>query len=180
MVEKSSLVAVNWPSAASGNTFNADNEIAGFNSVTLSYDANGNLVSDGSNTYPWDARNHLSAISGGATASFVYDAFGRRMSKSINCTTTQFLYDGLNPVQELDGARAPNVTANLLTALGIDEYFTRIDSTGTMNFLSDALSSTVALTDSSGSINTSYSYELFGNVTVSGSNANPFQFTERD
>ena len=44
MVEKSSLVAVNWPSAASGNTFNADNEMAGFNSVTLSYDANGNLV----------------------------------------------------------------------------------------------------------------------------------------
>jgi uncharacterized protein RhaS with RHS repeats len=44
----------------------------------LSYDANGNLTGDGTNTYTWDARNHLSAISGGSTASFVYDAFGRR------------------------------------------------------------------------------------------------------
>jgi hypothetical protein len=29
-------------------------------------------------------RNHRSAISGGSTASFVYDAFGRRASKTIN------------------------------------------------------------------------------------------------
>jgi RHS repeat-associated protein len=47
------------------------------------------------------------AISGGATASFVYDALGRRMSKTIGGTTTQFLYDRLNPVQELNGANPP-------------------------------------------------------------------------
>lgn len=35
---------------------------------------------------------------------------------------TNFVYDGLNPVQEKAGA---TVTANLLTGLGIDEFFQR-------------------------------------------------------
>jgi YD repeat-containing protein len=52
-------------------------------SASLSYDNNGNLTSDGTNTYTWDARNHLTTISGATTASFTYDAFGRRASKSI-------------------------------------------------------------------------------------------------
>ena len=43
-----------------------------FGGQTLTYDANGNLTNDGTNTYTWDARNHLSAISGGVTASFQY------------------------------------------------------------------------------------------------------------
>ena len=90
------------------------------------------------------------------------------------------MYDGLNPVQELDGASPSNVTANLLTGLGTDEYFTRTDSSGSANFLTDALRSVVALTDSGGHINTSYTYEPFGDVTVTGSNANPYQFTGRD
>ncbi len=176
-----SLAAVTLPTAVNGNTFNADNGMTGFNSAALSYDANGNLTSDGTNTYTWDARNHLTAISGAATASFVYDAFGRRASKTISGVTTQFLYDGLNPVQELAAGNPPaSVTANLVTGLGIDEYFTRADSSGTMAFLADALGSTLALTDSSGSINTSYTYAPFGNTTVSGGNANPYQFTGRE
>jgi len=57
--------------------------------------------------------------------------------------------------------------------LNIDEYFTRTDSSGTGNFLSDALGSTVGLSNSSGAITTSYTYDPFRNVTVSGSaNAN--------
>ena len=47
------------------------------------------------------------------------------MSKSINSSVTQFLYDGLNPVQELNGGNPPSPTANLLTGLGIDQFFAR-------------------------------------------------------
>ena len=64
------------PAAVTGNTFNADNGMTGFNGTTLSYDANDNLTSDGTNTHAWNARNQLSAISGAVSASFVYDAFG--------------------------------------------------------------------------------------------------------
>jgi RHS repeat-associated protein len=174
-----SLAAVSLPAAASGNTFNADNEMTGFNGQKLAYDANGNLTADGTNTYTWDARHHLAAISGSTTASFVYDALGRRMNKTVNGVVTQFVYDGLNPVQELNSSDA--ATANLLTGLNIDEYFTRTDSNGAMSFLTDALGSTIALANSAGAIATQYTYEPFGNVTASGqTSANPYQFTGRE
>ena len=83
-------------------------------------------------------------------------------------------------MQELDGATPANVTANLLTGLNIDEYFMRTDVAGPMNFLTDTLGSTLALTDLSGAINTSYSYEPFGKTTIGGSNSNPYQFTGRE
>jgi len=129
MAKAGSLATVTLPANVSGNTFNADNEMTAFNGTALSYDPNGNLTADGTNTYTWDARNHLTAISGVVGASFVYDAMGRRASKTISGTTTQFLYDRLNPVQELSAGNPPTgVTANLLTGLGIDEYFSRSDS----------------------------------------------------
>ncbi|MGD0076679.1 MAG: RHS repeat-associated core domain-containing protein [Candidatus Binataceae bacterium] len=114
-------------------------------------------------------------------AGFVYDALGRRAAKTINGATTQFLYDRRNPVQELDGASPPNVTANLLTGLRIDEYFSRTDSAGPATLLADALGSTLGFTNTSGALNTSYTYEPFGNVTISGTpNSNSDQFTGRE
>jgi hypothetical protein len=128
------LAAGTLPAAVSGNTFNADNSMTAFNGQTMNYDANRNLIGDGTNTYTWDARNHLASISGGVSAAFLYDAFGRRAEKVIGGTTTQFLYDGMNPVQELDGSSPASVGANLLTGLNLDEYFTRTDAGGTATF----------------------------------------------
>jgi YD repeat-containing protein len=69
----------------------------------------------GTTTYTWNARNQLVSLNGpNVTANFQHDALGRRLSKTINSTTTEFLYDGLNAVQELSGG---NVVANLLTSL---------------------------------------------------------------
>jgi RHS repeat-associated protein len=179
VIEKTgSMAATNLPQAVSGNAFNADNEMTAFNGNALTYDTAGNLTNDGTDTYAWDARNQLGAIAGGVTASFVYGPFGRRMSKTINGPATSFLYDRLNPVQELQNG---SPSANMLTGLGIDEYFQRTDSNGTADYLADALGSTLALTDSSGNLNTAYTYEPFGNTTVSGTpGTNPFQFTGRE
>ena len=83
-----------------GNTFNAANEMTAFNGTPQTYDANGNLTNDGTSTYNWDARNHLTAIAGPNAASFAYDANGRR-HRRLSIVHPRFLYDGLNPVQEL-------------------------------------------------------------------------------
>ena len=143
------LAAVHLPSnvAGSGTTYNADNEQIKFNGTSLTYDAAGQLTGDGTNTYTWDARHQLTKISQGSTtiATFVNDAFGRRMSKTISSSVTQFLYDGLNPVQELNGGNPPSLTANLLTGLGIDEFFARTASGATSTLLADALGSTIGL-----------------------------------
>lgn len=142
----------------------------------MTYDLNGNTLNDGTNTYAWDARNRMmSADSNGAT--FAYDAVGRRTGKNISSINTNFLYDGVNPVQELNGS---TITANLLTGLGIDERFTRTDSGGTANYLSDALGSTIALTGSSGNSTAQYSYSPFGSISITGMTTNSFTYTGRE
>ncbi len=132
------------------------------------------MASDGANTFEWDARNQLATINSGVTASFEYDAFGRRSSKTLAGAAIAFLYDGINVVQELSGSPlAPS--ANLLTGLDADQVFARTDAPGTRYFLTDALGSTLGLTDSSGTLMTQYTYEPFGNTIASGQpNANPF------
>ena len=146
---------------------------------TLSYDANGNLAGDGTNTYTFDAANRLTAISGGTTASFVYDGFGRRAKKTIAGSTTQFLYDGANVVQEQSSTGAS--TANLLTGLGVDSTYARTDSTGQRSLLTDAHGSTIALADAAGTLQTQYTYDPFGATTTTGqTNNNSFRYTGRE
>jgi RHS repeat-associated protein len=173
-----SFAQTQLPQPVSGNTFNAANEMTTFNGIPQTYDPNGNLANDGTNTYTWDARNYLTAIAGSSSATFAYDPLGRRDLKTINGVSTQFLYDGLNPVQEIQNG-APS--ANLITGLGIDEYLQRTDSAGARDYLTDILGSSLALTDSTGTIQTQYSYDPFDNSSSSGSaSSNPYQFTGRE
>jgi len=159
-------------------SYNANNQLTAWNGTSLTYDPNGNLTAFGSQTYTWNDRNQLASTSGGA-ASFAYDGVGRRVRKTVGGSTTKYLYDGANVVQEQDSANAP--TANLLTSLGIDQVFQRTDSAGARSFLTDALGSTIALADASGVIQTSYSYEPFGAATSTGaSSTNSLQFTGRE
>jgi len=146
----------------------ANNRMDGY-----SYDADGNVLNDGVHSYAYDAENRIISVDGGATT-YVYDAFGRRVSKTVG-GTTQYLYDGVNPVEELPGT---TVTATTLTGLAVDEYFQRTDASGPSDYLTDALGSTVALTGATGNTLASYTYEPFDNTTLaSGSSSNPYQFT---
>lgn len=149
-----------------------------WNGATLTYDANGNLTSDGSSTYAWNARNQLASITGpSVSASFVYDSSGERIGKQINGSHYNFLFDGLNIVQQQS---VGYVTANLLTGLGVDENFVRTDASGSSFFLPDGINSTLALTDTSGNFSAQYTYDPFGNTTQSGASTNTFQFTGRE
>jgi hypothetical protein len=113
------------------------NELTNWNGTLINYDLNGNMQSDGTNAFTWNARNQVASLNG---ISLQYDAFGRRIQNSV---ATSFLYDGANAAQELSGS---TVTANLLSG-GIDEGFGRSDSTGAATPLQDALGSTIALVD---------------------------------
>jgi len=65
--------------------------------VTYAYthDANGNITSDGSFTYTWDALNRLVQVekAGVVIATYGYDSSNRRIRKTANGTTTLYLYD---------------------------------------------------------------------------------------
>jgi RHS repeat-associated protein len=164
------------PNAVSGTAYDAANEQTQFAGTTLTYDLNGNLTYDGTNTYMWNVRNQLTAISGGVTASFAYDGLGRRSSKTINSTTTGFWYDGDDVLAELSGSTP---TATYIRSLSIDEPFIR--KSGSDEFYQgDALGSTLTLTDGTGTSQASYGYESFGKTTITGSSTNSFQFTGRE
>jgi len=171
------------PDPVPSATYDAANRQLTLGDKTLSYDANGNLISltdvNGTILYTWNARNQLVGISGpDMNASFVYDGLGRRVKKTIDNNSTEFLYDGVNPVQEISSA---TVLANILTGLRVDEYFARSDASGTSFFLPGALRSTVALAGTAGTIQTEYTYEPFGKISVNGvSSTNPFQYTSRE
>jgi RHS repeat-associated protein len=171
-----SLAATVLPTAMSGATYNADNELTALNGATYSYDNNGNLLSDGTNTYAWNDRGQLTSSSGPAgTSTYTYDSVGRRTSVTSAGSTTDYLYDGPNPVQE---SVAGSPTLNLLTGLQQNQIFSLTSSAGSSFPLTDALGSTVATTNSAGALQTTYSYGPYGAVATGGiASADPFQFT---
>lgn len=172
-----SLARMALPAPLAAATYDAANRLTNWAGTAMSYDANGNLTSDGAKTYTWDSRNRLVGLAGAATASFAYDAFGRRTVKTIGGAARGFLYDGLNPVQELAGTTP---VANLLSG-GIDELFSRTDAAGARSVITDALGSALALTDVAGAVQTQHSYEPYGQTTQTGAaSSNAFQYTGRE
>jgi RHS repeat-associated protein len=173
------------PQAISVTNYDDANRQLTFGDRTLTYDNNGNLTSivdaNGTTLYIWNARNQLTGLSGPAVgASFAYDGLARREQKTVNGSSTEFMFTGVNPVQETSGA---TVLANILTGLGIDEFLTRTDIVAgtTSYFLPDGLQSAVALTDTAGVVQTEYTYEPFGKTTATGVlSSNPFQYTSRE
>jgi RHS repeat-associated protein len=162
----------------SGTVYDEANEMVANRGNMLTYDNNGNITFDGTNTYTWDARNRLTNISRpGLSASFDYDALGRRISKTVNDVTTDYVYDGWDIIQDTtDG-----VTTDYTRTLNIDEPLALERSDGTVRYyLQDALGSVVVLTDGQGLVTTTYQYDAFGNTTINGSDYNPFQYTGRE
>jgi RHS repeat-associated protein len=160
--------------------------LTGGATAEFSYDADGNVLSDGTRSYEWDAQGRLvSVMPEPLSATFEYDALGRRVRKSVSSLTSQFVFDDLNPVQEKDADG--NVRANVLAGLGIDEVIRRTTGVGgspiVRVLLADGLGSTIALTDEGGDVQTQYRYAPFGQAGVvqgSASDSNPYQFTNRD
>jgi RHS repeat-associated protein len=174
-----SYARTNLPETMStASVYNADNEMTERKGKKLTYNADGELTSDGTNEYTWDDRGQLSSISGGTTASFAYDPFSRRTSKTISGTTTKQLYDGPNVIQE---SVSGTVTANMLTGLHLDQTFSRTTSSSTESYLTNLEQSTIALAEGSGKVQTSYSYDPFGITTKTGTaSTSPFQYTGRE
>jgi RHS repeat-associated protein len=170
-----SLARVVLPGAMTGAGYNAANQLTSWKGATLTYDANGNLTNDGARSFTWNARDQLTGL---GTSSFAYDAAGRRQAKTIGATTTSYFYDGANSVQEQVGG---SVVANRLTGFGMDEMYQRTDTAGAMSYLTDGLSSAVALLDGTGVAVTEYSYEPFGATSTTGTaSANSFEYTGRE
>lgn len=76
-------------------TFDGNNHITG---SQVYYDAAGNVTQDGPLTqnfhnYTYDGENRVIGVDSGSTATYVYDALGRRSSKTTGGAEVDYLYD---------------------------------------------------------------------------------------
>jgi RHS repeat-associated protein len=115
--------------------------------------------------------------------SFKYNPFGRRIQKSFTqgstTTTTNYLYDGDNSIEEVDQNGA--VLARYLQRLNIDEPLAMLRGSTTSFYSADGLGSVTSLTNSSGTKAATYTYDSFGNLTAStGTLTNSFRYTARE
>jgi RHS repeat-associated protein len=80
----------NNPGEIFSQTASAQNQLSGFG-----YDAAGNVISNGSASYLYDAENRLSTF--GGTYSYIYDGDGKRVEKcsNSNCTTGTMYWTGV-------------------------------------------------------------------------------------
>jgi YD repeat-containing protein len=103
-------------------SYNASNELTANSLGSNSYDNTGNTLTDASGkSYTWDFENRmvLAVVPGSGTVTFKYDPFGRRIQKSSWLGTTNYLYEGSNLIEELDGI--DNVLARYIQDHAIDQ-----------------------------------------------------------
>jgi RHS repeat-associated protein len=83
---------------------NGLNQYTSAGPASFTYDANGNLSSDGSTTYVFDIENRLVTASGAKNATLRYDPLGRLYETIGGGATTRFLHDGDEMVAEYNGS----------------------------------------------------------------------------
>lgn len=155
------------------------NQYESVDSVTYTYDGNGNLTNDGLRTFNFDDQNRLSSATNGSIISaYEYDAFNRRVSKTVDGITTYYVYDQNEVIAEYDSAGA--LLAEYVMGSEIDEVLTMERGGNTYYYHYDGLGSVTELTDSSGNVVENYTYDPYGNMTSSLSSVgNPYYFTGR-
>lgn len=156
------------------NNLNQYTSVAGTNQQ---YDADGNLMFDGMNTYEWDQQSRLVRVTGpSGVTEYEYDAFGNRMATVQNGERTDYLLDlpGFVSVVAENGNGAV-LTARNFHGLGM---IGRAANTEAVNFYDhDGIGSVVGVTGAAGSMLNRYSYSPFGRTTVaSASVVNAFQY----
>jgi RHS repeat-associated protein len=145
--------------------------------ASFTYDANGNLTSDGSVTFVYDAENRLVSASGAKTASLVYDPLGRLSVSTDGASLyTRFLYDGDNLIAEYDAGG--NMLRRYVHSVGDDNPMVWYEGAGTTSpryLYADQQGSITAVADSTGAPIAINSYDDWG--IPGASNTGRFQYT---
>jgi RHS repeat-associated protein len=163
-------------------SYNASNELTSNSTGSYTYDANGNTLSDPSGkSYSWDFENRLAqvAVPGTGTVIFKYDPWGRRIYKGSPTWTGIFAYDGDNLIETMTSSGS--VVADYADSPAIDEPLAQVRGGTTSFYEQDGLASVTSLSNGTGTISNTYTYDSFGKLTAStGAVTNPFQYTGRE
>ena len=143
---------------------------------TFTYDANGNLTSDGTRTFEWDARNQLLAVTVGTHRSeFAYDGLQRRVrliekENSVVQSDTKVVWCETEICEE----RSADGVSVTRRAFALGEQVT-----GTARFFTtDHLGSVGEVTDTTSALLARYAFDPWGRRTLTaGSDITKVGFT---
>jgi YD repeat-containing protein len=123
------------------------NRLRAFNSYTMTYDADGNMLtrtaSGVTDTYTWNDFGQLTTVARNGTtlATFAYDGFGRRIRKTAGGSSTDYVWDGGQLIA--DGGSSSGATETYSYYPGSDQlhsvttggqtYYASIEPTGDVN-----------------------------------------------
>ncbi len=153
------------------------NEIQAAGSNSHIYDADGNVLDDGTHTYTWDAENRLIRITDKATghvSTFSYDGWSHRLTDTETDTgatpvVTDYLWCGNSLCEKRD-------------ALGnaLARYYPQGELQGSqaLYYAQDQVGSVVALVDGSGSIAGRVSYDSYGHTISSSGTLPDFRYAQ--
>lgn len=137
--------------------------------INYTWDDNGDLTARGSDSFSWDYEDRMvSATVNSVTTTFAYRGDGLRNSRTVGGNTTTFTWDiasGLPVV--LDDGNQYVYGAGLTAQKQSGSWY---------YYLADGLGSTMAVVNASGVVQDSYTYDVYGTPTKTGSLANEFDF----
>jgi len=178
--------------------------------VTYTYDARGNLLSDGLRTFDYDDENQLKrvTVAGAWKSEFEHDGLLRRRARReytrsggswVQTNEVHYLYDRRLVVQERDANNVPQVTytrgndlsGDLQGAGGIGGLLARSDRgllavgdpAGHAYYHADGNGNITCLVAQDGSVVAQYAYDPFGNIlAMSGTlaSANLYRFSSKE
>jgi RHS repeat-associated protein len=155
------------PSGTSAAAYNQVNALTKFAGTPFTYDADGNLLSDGVRTYSWDAENRLAAVTrAGVHSSFAYDGLGRRIAitdtASGRTTRTHYVWCGRQICQSRNGVTSVQrlyYPEGEVIAASKESFYYGPDQVGSVR---DVFASSPAF-----SMVQSYDYDPYGDPTTS-------------
>ena len=131
--------------------------LTAFNGKSITYDAIGNPLSDGTWTYAWQHGRQLASMSkSGSSITYGYNADGKRISKTVNGTTYNFSYLGDQLTEMTWGSNKLHFTYDSTGPASVtyngNRYF----------YLKNAQGDVTGLVDASGTQVVSYTYDPWG------------------
>ncbi|HWS87495.1 MAG TPA: RHS repeat-associated core domain-containing protein [Pyrinomonadaceae bacterium] len=142
------------------------------------YDRNGSTTRAGGVTYSYDWENRLSSVNDGAVT-YLYDGDGNRVAKTVGGVATTYLVDTNNltgyaqVVEELQGGA---VVRQYTYGHDLISQRQLIDGTWSVSYYGyDGHGSVRSLTDTSGAVTDTYTYDAFGTL-ISRAGATPNEY----
>jgi RHS repeat-associated protein len=178
------------------NTYSANalNQYSSLQPINLSYDFDGNMLTNGIWSYSWDAENRLTSVYSNNTllVSNVYDHQSRRIAKNLFEITQSgtnairqfsFVYDGWNLISET--LSTSNFSLSTFYTWGLDLSGTLQGAGGVGGLLAVTRGSTVYFPcfdangnvteyiDATGTIRAHYAFDAFGNTIAQSGDLAP-------